>query len=316
VTHLRKVARLLPIFAVDFFGFECRLGLGAAPADCAINLTPEGARMLAGQAETKAPDIFHRGPWPRVQQFYSHWAETATTPFADAGSTWIEFDVSSGEPLPNLLFGYWPLRHKARPPEWLTSVIIPLLLGFPLSAQFEATLLRCFEKRPTGTEDFQVGVMLSRNLPAVRICIFDLPTDAVFPYLESIGWHGPKERLAAYLEAFRPYSDFVGLHLDVGEQVYPHIGIEPNFVAGCWSRQPPKESRWEGQFEQLRKFELLTPEKQQALLGWIGYQSFGGGSAETLLLRGLSHIKVVLRPDGQAISKAYFGVAYRTLGVS
>ena len=41
--HVQKVAQSLPVFAVDFFGFECRLGSSIGPTDCALNLTPDGA---------------------------------------------------------------------------------------------------------------------------------------------------------------------------------------------------------------------------------------------------------------------------------
>jgi hypothetical protein len=316
LSHVRDVARLLPIYAVDFFGFECRLGSVAAPVDCAMNLTPLGARLLAGRTDRPLPPALGGGRWPRLREFYSQWANTALTAYADAGSTWLEFDAASGDPYPNLLFGYWPLRNPARTPEWLADRIIPLLLGFALSPRFRATFLRCFEERPEEVEDFQIGVMLSRNIPAVRLCVFDLPPSQLFTYLDAIGWRGSAQRLAAYLEALALNADFVGLHLDVGEQVYPQIGVEPNFRAGCWSRQPPKEKRWEGQFEELERHGLVVPEKKRALLAWVGHQSFGPGEKETLLLRGLSHLKVVLRADGEALAKAYFGIAHRTLGAS
>ena len=111
-----------------------------------------------------------------------------------------------------------------------------------------------------------------------------------------------------------PHADFLGLHLDVGEQVYPHIGIEPNFTAGCWSRQPHREQRWHGQFQQLIELGVMTPEKRQALLSWIGHKSIVSGGRDMLLLRGLSHLKVVLRPGRPAIAKGYFGIAHRVLG--
>src|SRR5205085_9084578 len=115
------------------------------------------------------------------------------------------------------------------------------------------------------------------------------------------------------VDAFRPHSDFIGLHLDIGERVYPHIGVEPNFVAGCWSRQPRREPRWYSLFDQLAGLGLLAPEKREALFSWIGHQSLPAEGRELLLLRGLSHIKIVLRPGVEPLAKAYFGIAHRTL---
>jgi hypothetical protein len=314
VSHIRKIARLLPIGAVDFLGFECRLGAEIAPADCAFNLTPEGARMFAGRGEEPTPEELRSGAWERIRDFYNIWADTTENPYADAGSTWFEFDVSSGEPSPNMLFGYWPRRNPARTPEWLADTIIPLLLDAPISPDFRRTLLHCFETLPAGTSDFQIGAMLSRGIQAVRLCVFDLPESQVFPWLDRIGWRGPREQLEQYMSALRPYADFLGLHLDVGEQVYPQIGVEPNFTAGCWSRQPHREPRWKGQFQKLIELGVMTPEKRQALLSWIGHKSIVSGDRDMLLLRGLSHLKTVLRLGRPAIAKGYFGIAHRVLG--
>jgi hypothetical protein len=312
--HVRKVAESLPVFAVDFFGFECRLAAGSAPTDCALNLTPEGARMLAGRHTMPPPEELQGGPWAKIQRFYQAWGETRQPAYADAGATWLEFDLSASTPSPNLLFGYWPRdRDMNRPPEWLIDSIIPLLLGDGVSAAVQQNFKRCLDACPPQTNDFQIGFMVARQLPVIRLCVFDMPNDALFPYLEEIGWQGPGDELRKYLDAFRPHADFIGLHLDIGERVYPHIGVEPNFVAGCWSRQPRREPRWYELFDKLAELDLLAAEKRQALFSWIGHQNVSLDGREALLLRGLSHIKIVLRPGGEAQAKAYFGIAHRTL---
>lgn len=315
LSRIRQLAQSWPVFAVDFFGFECQLGRSHGSSDCAMNLTPDGARMLAGRHPLPTPPEFQNGPFARLRDFYQVWGETRHPPFEDARATWLEFDTSvNGTPLsaPNLLFGYWP-QEALRPTGWIVDTVIPLLLGGPISQEFRRKVARCLDARPSETEDFQIGVMFSRGIQAVRLCVFDLPRDEVFSYLEEVGWNGDREGLRDYVDAFRPYADFVGLHLDVGEKVYPHVGVEPNFVAGCWARQPHMEPRWDGLFELLLKRGLLAPEKRDALMSWIGHQKFSGGEKEYLLLRGLSHIKVVLRPGAPAIAKAYFGIAHRAL---
>jgi hypothetical protein len=272
--------------------------------------------MLAGQHAVSAPQELQDGSWEKLRSFYRAWGETRPEPFEDARATWLEFDTSAGErevSAPNLLFGYWP-QEPLRPTRWIVDTIIPLLLGGAISPEFRRRIERCLDARPPETEDFQIGVMFSRNIQAVRLCVFDLPPDQVFPYLDEVGWSGNRDELNEYLETFRPYADFVGLHLDIADRVYPHIGVEPNFLAGCWARQPHMEPRWNGQFEQLLARGLLTPEKRDAMLSWIGHQSLSLDGQEVLLLRGLSHVKVVLRPGAPPIAKAYFGIAHRALG--
>lgn len=312
---IRRVTHALPLFAVDFFGFECKLGTQPGLTDCALNLLPDGARMLAGRHSVASPAELQGSPWDRIRRFYQEWGDTRQPAYVDAPSTWLEFDTSQDKLAPNLLFGYWPRQTEAqRPLEWLVDTIVPLLLGKPVSLKFRQSLAHCLNARPPETNDFQVGMMLSRDLQVVRVCVFDLPRKDVLPYLDRVGWKGDGAQLCEYLDAFRPHADFIGLHLDVGEEVYPHIGVEPNFKAGCWTRQPHREPRWEGQFEQLQRFGLLTPEKKQALLSWIGHQNIAIGEQEILLVRGLSHIKIVLRPGAQPVAKGYFGITHRALG--
>ncbi len=316
--RVRPVASLFPTSAVDFFGFECRLGeAGPTLADCALNLTPDGARLLAGRhpGHLAWPGAGQAEAWSRLRSFYEQWGDTHQPPWSDAGCTWLEFDTSVGEPAPNLLFGYWPRREADRRSRaWLVDTILPLLLGPAAAADLGPPLTHCLEACPPEAGDFQVGFMLSRALPVIRLCLFDLPVDGIFPYLERVGWRGPDRELQRLLAVLRPHADFLGLHLDVGAQsVFPHIGIEPNYTAGCWTRQPHTEPRWHSLLAELLGLGLATPEQRDALLGWTGHQRLQLGPRTLLLLRGLSHVKVVLRPHGEILAKVYFGIAHRTL---
>lgn len=315
LSGVRRTARLLPRFAVNFFGFECRLGQEDAATDCALNLTAEGARYLAGRHAVPAPEELRTDAWQRVRRFYEEWGDTRESPYVDAGATWLEFDSGAGQPSPNLLFGYWPQETAVRrPQEWLLEVILPMLLGMPLSPRFRENLRRCFEACPPGANDFQVGAMIARGIQAVRLCLFDLRPADLPAFLTQVGWKGELEPVRRYLEALAPHADFVGVHLDVGEKLFPHLGLEPGFKAGPWARQPHMEPRWHRQFEQLVESGLCTPAKRDALLSWSGYQHLptDGSEEKAVLLRGLSHLKLTLRPGVPPIAKAYFGIAHRT----
>ncbi|MET0403490.1 MAG: hypothetical protein ABW123_13850 [Cystobacter sp.] len=313
LSSIKNAARLLPRFAVNFFGFECRLGEDAAATDCALNLTAEGARFLAGRHAQALPPELRTDAWSRVQRFYEEWGDTRDGAYADAGATWLEFDSGPARIHPNLLFGYWPHETAVRRPmPWLLDVILPQLLGMPLSEKFRANLLRCFDACPSGTDDFQIGAMIARGIQAVRLCVFDIRPDELPAFLSRAGWKGDLDEVRRYLEAFAPHADFVGVHLDVGEMLFPQIGIEPGFTAGPWARQPHLEPRWHGQFNQLVERGLCTPARRDALLSFSGYQHVPmDGEEKLVLLRGLSHLKVTLRPGVSPLAKAYFGVAHR-----
>jgi hypothetical protein len=308
-----RVARLLPAFAIDFFGFEVRLGPASEAADCAFNLTRDGAKLLAGQHAIEFPASLASSAWQKIHRFYRDWANTRDVPFRDAGATWLEFDSSQSTPHPNLLFGYWPDNPTAqRPLDWLTGSALPMLLGTPLSARWKSNLERCFAAH-SGAGDFQIGVMLARPMPTVRVCVFDIAPGRAPAYLDAIGWPGPRASVQGYLEALAPHADFLALHLDVGEVVFPTIGVEPGFTAGPWARQPHYEPRWHRQFEQLVAFGLCTEQKRAALLEWVGYGKCDDPAfAGQVLLRGLSHVKLSLRIGQPAVAKAYFGLALRS----
>jgi hypothetical protein len=315
-SRIKRATQLLPRSAADFLGFECRLVEADGPTDCALNLTADGARYLAGRHDLTLPDELRTESWQRVQRFYQEWGDTRDPAYVDAGATWLEFDTASDELRPNLLFGYWPSKKDIRRPvSWLVESIIPMLLGTPISQAFHANLVRCFEACPPGTDDFQIGLMIARRIQAVRLCVFDIRPDAAPAYLERVGWKGPMDEVRRTLEALAPHADFMGLHLDVGEQLYPQIGIEPGFVAAPWARQPHLEPRWHRQFEQLVSLGLCAPSKRDALLGWVGHQRYPADSRDAglVLLRGLSHLKVVLRAGTAPLAKAYFGIAHRPL---
>ena len=314
LSSIRGTARLLPRFAVNFFGFECRLNEESAATDCALDLTPAGARYLAGRHDVALPAELRTDAWQRVQRFYQEWGDTRDAAYVDAGATWLEFDSGSGALHPNLLFGYWPEDAAVRRPrEWLLDVILPLLLGMPLSQRFRDNLLRCFDACPPGTNDFQIGVMIARGIPAVRLCVFDIRPEDLPGFLVRVGWKGDVNEARRLLETFSPCADFMGVHLDVGEKLFPQLGLEPGFTAGPWARQPHMEPRWHRQFAQLVKLGLCTPAKREALLAWVGHQHVPteGHEEKLVLLRGLSHLKLTLRPGVPPLAKAYFGIAHR-----
>jgi hypothetical protein len=313
---VRRVAGLLPASAVELFGFETYLGGRARPPDCAFNLSRAGAELMAGAHALPGAGRTPVTAWRRLGQFYRAWGDTrAHGRFCDAGATWLEFDASSREPSPNLLFGYWPDHPELRRPlAWLTGTILPMLLGKPLATRFADNVRRCFSAHPSGG-DFQIGVMLARSIPAVRICVFDLAPDQVAGYLHDVGWPGQIDGIRAYVDSMAPHADFVALHLDVGEQVYPRMGIEPGFTAGPWARQPHLEPRWHGQLDVLVRLGLCTPHERDELLAWVGYQTgpATGVLHDQVLLRGLSHLKIAAHPGSAPQGKAYLGLALRSL---
>jgi hypothetical protein len=308
---LQRMLAAIPRDAARYLGFEARLGEAQGATDCALSLTAAGAAMLA-----ERPDAFVCIPgdaaWRKLSGFLRLWRDSHDAPFADAACVWLEFDMAGSAILPNLLFGYWPRELQSRRGRaWLLDQAIPTVLGGALPRALRSGIDTALDACPACT-DFQIGLMCARPVPVVRICVFDLPNAKLNDYLAALRWGGDAGLLRNYLDAFRPHADFVSLHFDIGEKVYPHVGVEPGFTASAWDRQPHREPRWRGQFDLLEHAGLLTAAKRRALEAWPGHQQMTQDGEPVVLLRGLSHVKLVLRPDGRHEAKAYFGIAERS----
>lgn len=302
----------IPLGVSDYLGFEARLGKVDGDTDCALNLSIAAIDWLAdGQLGRPVPS---GAEWDRIRAFLALWVETGSPPLCDLTRVWLEFDMATGPPLrPNLMFGYWPRGHEPlRTRRWLIDRAIPAALGVPLPEVTCALLERGLDASAEA-DDFQIGLMTARAIPAVRLCVFDLPDAALADLAAAIGWTGDVARVAAIVAALRPHADFVGLHFDLAACALPRIGIEPGFTASSWSRQPHLEPRWAGQLDVLAAEGVLSSAKRAALLAWPGHQRVTLADRPHALLRGLSHLKLVLPGDGTAEAKGYFGIAVRDL---
>ena len=332
LSAIRRVAGLFPTFVPKVFGFESRLKSNSGRTDFAINMTAKGSELLAWKLfEQSQPEVFRQDErWQRVSHFFQEWGRTNESPFADANSVWLEFDMdrlSAAELVPSvILFAYWleQLETKMvvqRPLSWLTGTILPILRGSPLPDYLERNFLHCLELTMPALY-FQVGTMLSRKIDVLRLCVFNITGEEIINVLSRIG---VKESLAEIEQAIADFGDLVDslcLHLDIGQVVYPHVGIELLYDnLDPWKRQPNKETRWFQLFDKLVERGLCTPEKRDALLAWPGYipisQSSAGqelnSTSNGVLLRGLQHIKLVFCSNQPPEAKAYFGAAFNPL---
>ncbi len=235
--------------------------------------------------------------------------------------------LSMAELVPSvILFAYWLDNMESkmvvqRPLSWLMRTALPILRGSPLPDYLERNFLQCLELAMPALY-FQVGTMLSRKMDVLRLCIFNITGDEISNFLSRIGVQGSLGEIESAIADFAGLVDSLCLHLDIGEVIYPRIGLELLYDnLHPWKRQPNKEIRWFQLFDKLVERGLCTPEKREALLAWPGYipisQSSGGQELNStpngLLLRGLQHIKLVFCPNQPPEAKAYFGAAFNPL---
>ncbi len=124
------------------------------------------------------------------------------------------------------------------------------------------------------------------------------------------------------LSSLQSWVDSFLLHLDVGEEISPKVGIEC-----CYDRRrgPDREPRWRGFLDSLKTLHLCLPEKADALLAYPGYaptdrEACPAGLREvankleliwrSFFARAIYHIKLTYGHGHPWEAKAYLGVGH------
>jgi hypothetical protein len=307
---LDGVTRLVP---GDCAGvLELRLAGDSPAVDFAFRLVgPDQARSVAPRLSSA-----------RARSFVSRWArrEPGLEPVS---CLWLELDAALGagagrEPgslAPPLLCAR---LDRAVDAGWLTGSLLPALCGEALPAARRRILDRCLDALPSSARVLYVFSLLGRPGEAVRIELFGLEPAAMAAYLR----RAAVPRAAGLVEAAAPLvagADRFHLSFDVGAEVAPRIGVECGF-----ERQPRREPRWTELLDRLVVRRLADPAKRDAVLAWPGQDSLwsapGRWPAAALGLgghtaRGLSHLKLVLRPGRAPEAKAYLLFQHLPAGV-
>lgn len=331
--QIRSVASHLPTRVARYFGFETKLLSDQARCDFAFGLSKDG---VAWMSRTDSP-------WPRIRQFCTLWRESEESPYADGNAVWLECDVSDERRVelePSLFFALHNpqsyLQDRSgksnRSIEWICHTLIAAAWGHVVSTSIEQNLLRTLECCPDSVDFLQIGLMLSRDIQALRLCLFGIPPQDVFPFLHRVGWRGNESRLTQVLERYSPFVDSLCFHLDIGESIFPTLGVEMLYTGkkDPWDCQPIQERRWKLFFDCLVDDGHCLPSKRDTLLDWPSRTAFRLPLIEKLiaaasldqtsyvtsalpdgvLVTGLQHIKFSLSPVGEISAKAYFGARY------
>ncbi len=338
-SNINAITQFLPSAITSFFGFECRLGVKEAQGDFLIcaDAAEAGRKVLADDNYSiNLPRLLRDHPvWRHIRNFSTQW-DTDTSPlYEKVRNVWLEFDVNGPPatiPIPSCFFGPEaiysnpPLRGDlSHPHQWVIKTALKLLLDRDLPSLVERQLLNCFDLLPTEAYVFQIGVMLARKSDLVRICIRNISPEQILDYLTQINWPGSVSDLKAILTKLSSLVERIDLDLDVGEFIFPKIGLE------CYlSKQPKYEPRWQLFLAYLVETGLCIPQKRDALLvypgcirersngelwpsGLLKLSKFLGPHYERVFFKGLHHIKVVYQPQIPLEAKAYLSVSHSLL---
>jgi len=263
---------------------EVRLSAEAGPIDLSLRVKERDEALHLAQLAFPSP----------VPSFLSRWA-AAEASLSPVHSIWLEFDLDrepEGIPAPLVCAKLFP---DPANPGWLTGSLFPSLQGNPLTPGQRQLVEHCHRAIPPPAYLLYAFSLLARGSEAVRLEIFGLDPGGIVSYLETVApeavpWVAGEAALFEGVER-------IHLSLDLGEEVLPRIGIE-----GSFARLPGREPRWRELFERLASRGLCDPGKRDAVLAWVGSDSWPAGG---FCFRKPSHVKVVCRPGREPEAKAY-----------
>ena len=330
--EIEQFAASIPGAVSAFFGFECPLGpdldgLGrnADLLFCSTQL--EGhTKILAGNHRSiSLPSTLSSSPeWQKVQQFCQYWEDPSSPLNQQLLNIWLEFDIGQSNPpyAPSLFFGTQPASHHDV--HSLAETVFCALANLSpdaIAGRRGETLRRIILNPPDSeTHVFQVGVMLAREMPAIRICLRGLKPGQISATLAQWGWQEPAERLNGTIGKFETMASRIDLDIDVGEQIGSKIGLECSFGQDA---QTVAQMR---SFLQALVEEGLTSTRQaDAMLGYNGLvhqdtdtqlwhehllrmAALQGKDVINYLSCWLNHIKLVVDADKPLSAKAYLAV--------
>ncbi len=336
-SQIQTVAKMLPPLSEALL--ECRLGANSSAVDFSVSVTPcDGSReILAGLNPTVMPDIILTNPvWRRIQYFCLHWYEQNSLLAKNIDNIWLEFDINdqlTKVPIPSFFFCFKHLIEKitstkqsnVAAQKQIIETALSLLYGTSISPQIKQNIAICLDSLPEGSQFLYIGAMLSRQLEAVRVNVIGIPEEEILAYLTKIGWKYSGIEVRKIIQELSYFVDEIILNFDVGNVVFPKIGIECELI----KKDPRIEPRWQLFLDYLVEKGLCTPEKRDAFLSWPGYlqeksypelwpsnlskvSSFFNTRGSSVFFRRLNHIKIVCQPGSSLEAKGYlsFGHAW------
>jgi NADPH:quinone reductase-like Zn-dependent oxidoreductase len=315
LARMREVAAALPAEASTFLGFECRLGAAPAEADLAICIGRDDAAHLARALALAPPGA--EPVWQRLAAFCRDWVAADE---AGITNTWLEFDLAGSRagdpmPVPSLFLG---MREGLEPGEDARIAATEAVLDRLSGDGRAATLRHAVAALPQGGRLFQIGVMLARPDPGLRLCASGLDASAIGRFLDRLGCADPDGTRSALIESLSPLAAELRLGLDAqGAAVAPRLGIEIHP-----GHDEAAAGRWQAICAMLLDRGLAKPDQIQAIGQWMGLQhsrllkadwpaaldahpARRPGAPAGAMWRSLNHVKLSVEPGRPLAAKAY-----------
>jgi hypothetical protein len=315
--RLRAAAALLPESAgTSLFGFEVALGHDRAECDFLVSFSTaeNGPRLLREAASS--PERAADPAWCAVARFATRWGAELRDRIDDV---WLEFDIGSDHPRSPSLF-FRPVGAAGDRYESLDAALASLL-DERLRASVRLGLTRHGDRLREHGSLFQVGVLLPRAAPGVRLCLM-MERDKAAHAVQALGLAVDRDLLDAIARPFEGVRAHGALDVDLAQDLLPSVGFESYLQPRL---QTAATLSANGLLHALARRRLVTPARIAALQAYVGTQYPGPGEPWpevveagrrlaqdrqwSCLVRYLHHVKVSFGAHG-ASAKGYLAVQH------
>ena len=306
----------VPASVSDGLYLECRLGPMRPNVDVVALVTQSGASRLlrAFQRGDIPARIQTCGHWERIVELCTQWVKPCGRLREFVHHVWLEYDVDGSTAPHDSREARWPrcpglfLCLGETPPSnyspgaWRqrASDGLAALLGEGLSRGLTGSLRNCFENLSGNVYVPYVGVMFARSPQIFRLCLMNIETSAVSPFLNRMGWSGHDAvadllRMAEMRIGARGVIGLMHVDLDLNGNVLSHVGFERALLR----RDIQHSGRLSGAdrrlLDTLVAAGLCTSEKRDGLQAWPGTSvlQLSHHTTPRTLARRVNHIKFV-----------------------
>ncbi len=295
--------------AAHFAAFECRLAGDDARVDVSCALEGRRARAAVRHWLRTHPGEAVPDNYRACHELLVGWAADQGA-LSELGSLWIEVDLEPGRAelpfvyaRPEQAGQFWQREDAGR--------VRPLLAawadasGGALRSAAVERLSACIAALPAGARVLLLAPQLRARANMIRMS-FRLSADRLLPYLDQLGWAGPRALLAELLHSCAAQHWAMPIQLDVLDgELSPALSLEFTQSRENGYREDCAAllARWVARG-------LCAAPRAAALLAWR--HEHARELLPALGVDKLLDLKLTLAQDGRASAKAYLG----TLGVN
>lgn len=300
--NFNKVLSDLAGDASSFFGFENHLGEGDGTRDIALCFFKENFDSLTNWCDSLLIKFPTKSYWSRIRDIASN---KKSSLYQYLNSLWIEIDqpkdISTEVENPGLFI---ELQSQKVDADFAYSKVIPILTGnshHPSSANIKS----CISLLEDMGSVAHFGYFPGRSTDKVRMTISFSNFHNITRYCSIIFGNRLTSDIIRRIEEMSKLTDYGVLHLDIGSEIVPRIGIEMRFIEN--EENLEYQWRWKSILSRIIDRGLCSGEEAERLLDFSGITRFmdEGSLTPSWYKYFIYYIKGVLDFRGKEHYKAY-----------